>query len=322
MADADESLICERAEAFIKEHEIVGIQRIFVGKIGAHWWNRRSLPVSGKYVHGLWKGILERQGFVVSRYIKAIVIECNSEPWKSKLNDHNARFCNTDPLLPTMNTRDLCYGSVSKTHMIFGLKCIQGGVSWDSEEGAEGKVPMMATGKSKKTVDDHLTNGVHCLVLRETANEFEQGVKDVMLSENLDNDHNMPEHEIGLLKHVSNEIDIVVKANRLDRDSVSTSASCKSKIHAEVMASVKKALGGRWSDDDITSCFNLVMTSHKRFLQDVVDCHQLYVDGWEFSEFWRTGFLYFRRSSSGGSGVWGSYERTNERTYVRTYAHA
>ena len=121
MADADESLICERAEAFIRSHEIAGIQRIPVALIGAHWWNRRSLPVSGKYVHGLWKGILERQGFVVSRYVKAIVIECKSEPWKRRLNDHNARFCNTDPLLPTMNTRDLSYGSISKTACVRAL---------------------------------------------------------------------------------------------------------------------------------------------------------------------------------------------------------
>ena len=126
--DSDGDQLCIRAEKFMQRFQIAGIQRIPVSQIGAHWWNRRSLPVSGKYVHGLWRGILDRQGFVVSRYIRAIVIECKSEPWRTQLNEHNERFCNSDPLLPTMNGRGLCYGSISKTHMIFGLKCIQAAI--------------------------------------------------------------------------------------------------------------------------------------------------------------------------------------------------
>ena len=169
--------------------------------------------MSGKYVHGLWRGILDQQGFVVSRYIRAIVIECKSEPWRTQLNDHNERFCNSDPLLPTMNGRGLCYGSISKTHMIFGLKCIQAAIPWDDADNTGDKSPMVATGKSKATVQEHLENGVHCLVLREEANHDEAGVSDLMLSENLDNDQTMPEHEIGLLKHVSAVICNITKAN-------------------------------------------------------------------------------------------------------------
>ena len=111
--------LCIRAEHFMRKYEIVGIQRIPVHRIGAHWWNRRSLPVS------------------VSRYIRAIVIECKSEPWRTQLNDHNQRFCNSDPLLPTMNDRSLIYGSISKTHMISGLKCIQAAIPWDDAPGVD-----------------------------------------------------------------------------------------------------------------------------------------------------------------------------------------
>ena len=81
--ESDSDQLCIRAEKFMNRFQIAGIQRIPVSQIGAHWWNRRSLPVSGKYVHGLWRGILGRQGFVVSRYIRAIVIECKSEPWRT-----------------------------------------------------------------------------------------------------------------------------------------------------------------------------------------------------------------------------------------------
>ena len=112
-----------------------------------------------------------------------------------------------------MNGRGLCYGSISKTHMIFGLKCIQAAIPWDDADNTGDKSPMVATGKSRPTVQDHLENGVHCLVLREEANHDEAGVSDLMLSENLDNDLTMPEHEIGLLKHVSGVIGNITKAN-------------------------------------------------------------------------------------------------------------
>ena len=261
--------LCIRAELFMNKYSIVGIQRIPVWLIGAHWWNRRSLPVSGKYVHGLWRGILDRQGFVVSRYIRAIVIECKSEPWRTRLNEHNERFCNSDPLLPTMNDRHLVYGSISKTHMIFGLKCIQAAIPWDDFRKEPDKSPMVASGPSKSTIQDHLENGVLCLVLREEANTDEDGLKDLMLSENLDNDHNMPEHEVGLLKHVKSEIDRAVKAKSVDP---------KVKIFEEVLRSVKQSLGGRWSDEDITACYNLAMTTEPRSLQTIIDCHQLFVN--------------------------------------------
>ena len=112
-----------------------------------------------------------------------------------------------------MNDRSLLYGSISKTHMIFGLKCIQAAIPWDDADNVGDRSPMVATGPSRKTVQDHIENGVHCLVLREDANNDEAGVSDLMLSENLDNDQTMPEHEIGLLKHVSGVIGNITKAN-------------------------------------------------------------------------------------------------------------
>ena len=273
-----EDPLCIRAETFVAKHEIVGIQRVHVHKIGAHWWNRRSLPVSGKYVHGLWRGILDRQGFVLSRYIRAIVIECKSEPWRNRLNEHNKRFCNTDPLLPTMNDNRLEYGSISKTHMIFGLKCIQAAIPWDDADSKTDPSPMMATGKSKTTILDHLENGVHCLVLREAANADEEGVHDLMLSENLDNDHTMPEHEIGLLKHVCGAIESAMKDLNLTRDTCWAVGGQGSKLYRQVVTKVKASLGGRWSDEDIIACYNLGMTTEPKVLQTVIDCHQLSVN--------------------------------------------
>ena len=103
---------------------------------------------------------------------------------------------------------------------------------------------MMATGRSKATILDHLENGVHCLVLRETANADEDGVHDLMLSENLDNDHTMPEHEIGLLKHVSGAIDSTLKTEGYDRE-VMRVGGLGSKLYEDVLRTVKSSLGRR-----------------------------------------------------------------------------
>ncbi len=59
---------------------------------------------------------------------------------------------------------------------------------------------------------------VFITVLKESANNFESGVKDVMLSENLDNDHTMPYHEVGLLNHASNANDQVMQEKSTNRE--------------------------------------------------------------------------------------------------------
>ena len=41
---------------------------------------------------------------------------------------------------------------------------------------------------------------------------------------------------------------------------------------------MKSSLGGRWTDEDITACYNLAMTTDSRVLQTIIDCHQLSVN--------------------------------------------
>ena len=136
---------------------------------------------------------------------------------------------------------------------VWGLKSnIQAAIPWDDADNTGENSPMVATGKSKKSIQDHLEKGLHCLVLREEANHDEAGVSDLMLSENLDNDQTMPEHEIGLLKHVSGAIDSKVNASSYSREAL-RNGGLGSKLFDEVLATVKSSLGGRWTEEDITA---------------------------------------------------------------------
>ena len=99
MANSKEPLpVCLRAEKCINDFaegngEIV---RAPLDQIGALWVNRRGLPVSGKYVHGRWRKIMDEQGFAVSRYRFMILVRCTTSEKRRQLYEHNARFCNND----------------------------------------------------------------------------------------------------------------------------------------------------------------------------------------------------------------------------------
>jgi len=99
MAGSKEPLpVCLRAEKCIHDFaegngEIV---RAPLDQIGALWVNRRGLPVSGKYVHGRWRKIMDEQGFAVSRYRFMILVRCTTAEKRRQLYEHNERFCNND----------------------------------------------------------------------------------------------------------------------------------------------------------------------------------------------------------------------------------
>ena len=142
--------VCARAEAALAKYS-KGVVRIDVDQIGAHWLNRNGLPVSGKHVHHLWRTILQRHGFVKHRYNHAIVVEM-PEGDLQRLREHNQQFCEKDPLLPKASP-NMKYGCLTKTHLIYGLKCFKhGSMRWDDT----GEV--MTVPKNAETVKEHIEN--------------------------------------------------------------------------------------------------------------------------------------------------------------------
>ena len=83
---------------------------------------------------------------------------------------------------------ELLLGSISKTHLAFGFKCIKDGVCWDHSG-----LPMVPAGPSKDAIADHIENGMSAIILDgRVLTADPEGVDAIMVSENLDNDQNLP----------------------------------------------------------------------------------------------------------------------------------
>ena len=258
------------ADRCVKDYAEGGgaIVRVPFDQIGALWLNRKGLPVSGKYVHNRWRSIMEKHGFSVKRYQYMILVRCNRPEHRRKLREHNERFCHQDPLLPNVSS-DMVLGSISKTHLAYGFKCIKDGVCWDHSG-----QPMVPAGPSKEAIQDHIENGIFAIILDgRVLDENPEGVDAIMVSENLDNDQSLPEHEMALLKHVRCTI-IEICASSGKRMHAKNSAE----LWPQVKKKVAETLGGRWAVDDIAAAYNLAMVLDDKTLSVLVDTHQLYIN--------------------------------------------
>ena len=235
---AAEVPVCIRAESAIAKYQ-KGIVRLDVDLIGAHWLNRGGLPVSGKHVHHLWRTILDRHGFVRHRYDHAVVVEV-PEGDLQRLREHNQQICDQDPLLPPASAT-MRYGSLTKTHLIYGLKCFKHGtLRWDDTN------EVMVVPKTATAVKEHLQNGIFAMVIDPQAYiDSEDNLISIMLSGNLEQSVAMPEHEIALLQKVM---------------SLARRPLPEGECPWEFMQKALQPLAGaRWEDADMMQIFNFAM---------------------------------------------------------------
>ena len=227
--------VCARAEAALGKYQ-KGIVRLDVDLIGAHWLNRNGLPVSGKHVHHLWRTILDRHGFVRHRYDHAVVVEM-PEGDLQRLREHNQEFCDKDPLLPPASS-SMKYGCLTKTHLIYGLKCLKHGtVRWDDTN------EVMVVPKTAGTVREHIENGVFALVIDKQAFvDNPDHLISIMLSGNLEQSVAMPEHEIALLQTVMSLLNSPVPEGQSPWEYMEKA--------------LQPLAGARWEDEDMRQIYN------------------------------------------------------------------
>ena len=145
--------------------------------------------------------------------------------------------CQQDPLLPNVS-KEMCLGSISKTHLAFGFKCIKDGICWDHSG-----LPMKPSGPSKSAIQNHLDHGMLAVILDEKVLDLDpEGLEAIMVAENLDNDLNLPEHEMALLKHVRHAI--------MDASGVKNSdaGTKQATLWPTVRKKVNETLGGKFQD--------------------------------------------------------------------------
>ena len=160
--------------------------------------------------------------------------------------------CQQDPLLPNVS-KEMCLGSISKTHLAFGFKCIKDGICWDHSG-----LPMKPSGPSKAAIQNHLDHGMLAVILDEKVLDLDpDGLEAIMVAENLDNDLNLPEHEMALLKHVRTAIKEASVLKEID------AGIKKESLWPAVKKKVSETLGGKFQDC-FCSCECTYVRTHVR----------------------------------------------------------
>ena len=160
--------------------------------------------------------------------------------------------CQQDPLLPNVS-KEMCLGSISKTHLAFGFKCIKDGILWDHSQ-----LPMKPSGPSKAAIQNHLDHGMLAVILDEKVLDHDpDGLEAIMVAENLDNDLNLPEHEMALLKHVRTAVKEASVLKEID------AGIKKESLWPAVKKKVNETLGGKFQDC-FCSCECTYVRTHVR----------------------------------------------------------
>ena len=120
------ALACEAAEQ-IRSRYSRGIRQVPLEDLGAAPFNR---AVSPKYVHALWRRILQSQGFTRFRYKCAIGLAPCSEDPLAVAEHTNKAVARSAGLLASVPQKPLI-ALATKNHMALGLQALRAGtIRW------------------------------------------------------------------------------------------------------------------------------------------------------------------------------------------------
>jgi len=253
--------MCVRAEEVIKKYS-QGRQLIPIERLGVSPLNR---PVSWKHVHYLMRRIVEKEGFAETRYQRAIAVEPDdSDPTGTWKHTKQLAEDSCGKLAHPSSADQKLFSVISKNHLICGLQCLKfGGIRWDDTNEVMTPPPPS---DGNEQLHKALQKGVWVEVLSSAAiKEDPEGVKALIDSENLDQAHSLPEHEIELLQRLWNESTSV-------RGMAPLSQWC------HVNDSIQKRSAGTWCEDDLMNVLKYARTKSKAHINAVGTFHFHYVN--------------------------------------------
>lgn len=237
-------LLCVLAEETRKKFS-KGIRLMSLTELGVSTFNR---AVSLKHTHFLTRRIMKKEGFTRGRYKSIVVLEPNpndpEEVWR-----HSTKIAKESGGKLVANQRGHLHGCLMKNHLVEGLLCLKfGGVLWDDDGLPMKPPPRSVAGEEDerhKELWDALDEGVWVEVISwKAVEQARDGVAAIMLADNMDQAHSMPEHEVELFSTVWKEC----------QDAKSLTGN---KHWHAVDQAVSQKSAGAWTNDDRVHMYNL-----------------------------------------------------------------
>ena len=186
--------LAQRVEETLKNQRVYqNTIQVDPREIGVAPLNRDGAPPNSLHVHqGILKSIMEK-GFDPGRPQPGILVEFRSPENRQKLIEHNRRFTNGNPLLPTIDEDKVIYGSLAGSHLNIAFRLIHQGSS-----SPVGDLRSLVI--SDKNLEEAVHRGHKWIVLKEDTDPREQ--VEISLWRNQDQSENQGTHEIELLQTI------------------------------------------------------------------------------------------------------------------------
>ena len=238
-----------------------GIQFIPVELLGTVPCNRSGLGVSGFHVHEVALSI-KADGLSKRRYRDASVVKVPPSELDS-FRAFNKRMCESDDLLPPFSPA-MRYACLTKNHFVHALKLYRSGSTL-----LHGTRELIKPNPADKQLEQHLSEGVACEVLREELwGEDPKGLEAIVGEDNMDAAVEMAASEIEVLQALRRMLD----DTKGEKD--------PNKRFRMVMNQAKARFGTQaYSEGDMVNLFNFAVRVPTALVDNLCQVHFAVIPG-------------------------------------------
>ena len=257
-APAQADLMCSAAAEVLAKYSL-GVTRIPLTEVGVSPLNRNGQPISGIYVHKLFRRIFEREGFARYRYRQGWCHEPNPDD-PLEVARHTNSFAELDDRLAQVEMKAL-YGGLAKCHLFMGLLAfLKGDTTWN-DSGEPFKPPEDAV-----VLLDHLERGMWFEVLSfDAVKHHKAEVLALMASDNFD----------AALAKAEDEMALAASCFSTMRSAVPGVGETQ---WAVVSREMNKLSGGLWTETDMANRFNFCKVVGPEQMASLDKFHAMFVD--------------------------------------------
>lgn len=168
----------------------------------------------------------------------------------------NRRMCESDPLLPAFST-DMRYALLTKNHLVHALKLYTSGTHL-----LHGTREPIKPNPAYKLLEQHLSDGIACEVMREELWADEEGVQAIVGEDNMDASTDMAASEVEVLQAIRQLLD----GSKRETDPNARFRQVLSKARARIGSSA-------YTDTDMVNLFNYAFRVPTPLLENLCQVH-------------------------------------------------
>lgn len=270
LAEEAGSKLGQRVAEYIKQYRETDFPlELKPHQVGVHPANRGGADPNIQVLHHKVLASFAKDGYDPSRHLAPIVVRCSSEKGKADLQAHNCRFTDGRTGFPSVDERNMEFGSLAGSHLTLAFRCV------------ESDVLCLATGSGSKDIAEKqpslkhaMQRGLRYWVLREDTPLAV--LADISQWRNQDQNSNQAFHEMELMV-------LIAKMARTSIDAAPGGKVNSTTIAAAVSRAAPVKLAPRMVQGLIRYALQFFSEGKAHLLTDLTRWHSANIDPQEIS---------------------------------------